>query len=275
MRKSLIFSLFLAIPVILILSCSDSTFQVQIGDMADIRYGNSVYISDAGLTITFDGEVFDSRCPMNAYCVWAGQAEVEFTIQKDGEEAVVSKAIVSPNPLLEKPARYPGYEIRMLQLLPYPVAPVPTDNSSRIATIRVNESDGGNDPGIDPVHFSNLPPSDLMVDAFELEDVGISGDILTLTVSYSGGCKDHDFALYMAPPAFMESYPVQANIYLEHQAYNDMCEAYITEDLQFNIRPIAEKYFLEYGEYDDINLNVFKYFEDQPSEYIRITYSPE
>ncbi|NIP43704.1 MAG: hypothetical protein GWO41_13230 [candidate division Zixibacteria bacterium] len=271
MKKISIFPLVLMIPIIFLLGCSDSSFQAQVGETVDIKYGNSVYISDAGLTISFDGDVFDSRCPMNAYCIWPGQAEVEFMIQKEGEDAVISTAILNA---VDKPAKYPGYEIHMLWLEPYPVAPVDIDNSSRIVTIRVNESDAGNEPGIDTVHFSEMPPSDLMVDAFELKDASINGDILTLTVSYSGGCKDHDFTLYMAPPAFMESYPVQANIYLEHQAYNDMCEAYITEDLQFNLRPIAEKYFLEYDQYDDINLNIFEYFEDQPSEFIRITYSP-
>ncbi|MBD3218924.1 MAG: hypothetical protein GF310_11665 [candidate division Zixibacteria bacterium] len=263
----------LGLSGILIVGCSDSAFQVQVGETVDIGYGNSVYVPEADLTISFNGKVADSRCPINAYCVWAGQAEAEFTIRKGDGMPVISRAIQSPNPNLTKPAIYPGYEIRMVGLHPYPQEPGDIDLNARIATIVVSEKN--NDPDVDTVHFSTLPPSDLMIDPFELAGASIDGDILTLTVRYSGGCKDHDFTLYMAPPAFLESYPVQANIYLEHQGYGDACRAYITEELQFNIRPIAEQYMGGYNQYDDIYLNVFEYFEDEPSDFLRVTYSPQ
>ena len=38
------------------------------------------------------------------------------------------------------------------------------------------------------------------------------GNILQLKVSHSGGCGEHDFALFMSPATFTESNPVQASL---------------------------------------------------------------
>ena len=43
-------------------------------------------------------------------------------------------------------------------------------------------------------------------DGFALKTAKITGDIITLTLEFSGGCIDHDIALF-ASDAFLESYP--------------------------------------------------------------------
>ena len=63
----------------------------------------------------------------------------------------------------------------------------------------------------------------------------------------------------MSPVAFLESYPVQANLYLRHNSNGDACEALINDDLTFNLRPIAELHKTVYGKYDEIVLNVYEY----------------
>ena len=115
---------------------------------------------------------------------------------------------------------------------------------------------------LDVSHFviiTNRPPNSIQLDPFDLEDIGIAGDNITLDITYSGGCKEHGFSLYMSPAAFLESYPVQANLYLRHNGNGDACEALVNESVPFNLRPIAELYKTAYREYDEITLNVYEY----------------
>lgn len=69
----------------------------------------------------------------------------------------------------------------------------------------------------------------------------IDGDTLSATVSYSGGCRQHDFTL-VPSSAFMESNPVQINVTVAHDAHEDPCEAYPTEDYIFDLTPIKTLY---------------------------------
>jgi hypothetical protein len=61
----------------------------------------------------------------------------------------------------------------------------------------------------------------------------------------------------MSPAAFLESYPVQANLYLRHNGNSDACDAAINETISLNLQPIAELYTSLYGRYDEKVLNVF------------------
>ena len=51
--------------------------------------------------------------------------------------------------------------------------------------------------------------------------------------------RAHDFAL-IALPGFMESSPVAANVLLSHDANNDLCEAWLTEELRFDLSSLKE-----------------------------------
>jgi len=98
---------------------------------------------------------------------------------------------------------------------------------------------------LDVSHFviiTNQPPNAIQLDPFDLEDIEID-------------C----FSLCMSPAAFLESYPVQANLYLRHNSNGDACEALVNESVSFNLRPIAELYKTAYGKYDEIILNVYEY----------------
>ena len=118
----------------------------------------------------------------------------------------------------------------------------------------------------------DIPPEFLQKDPFDLEGIEIAGDTITLNVTYSGGCNDHYFSLFMSPAAFLESYPVQANLYLWHNSNEDPCDGLINEATSFNLRPIAESYKATYGQYDQIIINVFEY---KSSNKISASYFPE
>ena len=69
----------------------------------------------------------------------------------------------------------------------------------------------------------------------------ITGDVLTLNVSYGGGCEVHDFTL-ITSGVFLESDPVQLQAALAHNANRDMCERWVTETYHFNISALKAQY---------------------------------
>lgn len=71
-------------------------------------------------------------------------------------------------------------------------------------------------------------------------------DVLTVTVSYSGGCARHDFTL-VADSQFQGSDPVRLNVHLAHDAHGDPCEAYPTDRYEFDLTPLRRLYQDAYG----------------------------
>ena len=78
-------------------------------------------------------------------------------------------------------------------------------------------------------------------DDFALNSAMIDGDTLEISVSYSGGCEAHKFTLIVSDQ-FLESFPVQLNVSLAHNAMGDTCEAYPTENYNFDLTPIKTMY---------------------------------
>jgi hypothetical protein len=60
-------------------------------------------------------------------------------------------------------------------------------------------------------------------------DPKLDMNILTTLVSYSGGCRDHAFELRSTTRSDT------ASVWLVHDADGDLCEAYITEELQIRV----------------------------------------
>jgi hypothetical protein len=82
--------------------------------------------------------------------------------------------------------------------------------------------------------YQNASRDPYVINSYEIND-----DILKVEVSFGGGCAAHDFTL-IALPGFMESSPVAANVLLSHDANNDLCEAWLTEELRFDLASLKE-----------------------------------
>ena len=82
-------------------------------------------------------------------------------------------------------------------------------------------------------------------DEYALNSATITDDILNISVSYSGGCEDHEFTL-VASDTFLESFPVQLPVSIAHNANGDTCEAYPTENYRFDLTPIKTMYQAAY-----------------------------
>lgn len=84
--------------------------------------------------------------------------------------------------------------------------------------------------------YQNASRDSYVINSYEIND-----DILKVEVSYGGGCAAHDFAL-IALPGFMESSPVAANVLLSHDANNDLCEAWLTEEVRFDLASLKQEW---------------------------------
>lgn len=81
---------------------------------------------------------------------------------------------------------------------------------------------------------ADLSDPDIATDAAELSDVRLEGTTLRLKASFSGGCAQHDFVLY-GTMTFGKSNPPTTSIRLGHDAHGDACEAYLTQEIAFDL----------------------------------------
>jgi len=71
-------------------------------------------------------------------------------------------------------------------------------------------------------------------DDFDLKSVNVVNHSLEVTVSYAGGCKEHEFTIDW-PQLITSVYPPNFSVTLYHNSKHDLCEAYLTEKLTFDI----------------------------------------
>ncbi len=81
------------------------------------------------------------------------------------------------------------------------------------------------------VYYSKLPQAEFLI-----EDGEIIKDILKLSVSYSGGCGEHEFGL-IASKGIAKDNPPIGYMLLTHDAHADTCRAEMNEVLLFDLTP--------------------------------------
>lgn len=92
-------------------------------------------------------------------------------------------------------------------------------------------------------------------DRYEFRGARLDRDILEMDVSYGGGCADHDFYL-IAQRSFKESFPVQNDLTLKHEDYDDPCDAWISTTLRFDLTALKRAYQEAYGDGGTLILNL-------------------
>jgi hypothetical protein len=97
--------------------------------------GESAVVSRAGLTVRFDRVVNDSRCPADAICVTAGEAEVALTVRRGSRpaEALSLRTVESRNR-----AELGDWVLRLTALAPYPFSDRAIAPGDYRATLRVD-----------------------------------------------------------------------------------------------------------------------------------------
>lgn len=90
----------------------------KLGDTTTIGLKNIVLCNDdVKLFVQFDTIVSDSRCPIDANCIWAGNAEVGFAVTYNKELESVN---LNTNPDMETSKSVFGFTFTLLNVNPYP-----------------------------------------------------------------------------------------------------------------------------------------------------------
>lgn len=107
-----------------------------------LAFGESASLADAGLTLTFERIVEDSRCPADVMCVWSGMVVIGLRVAPAGEpEQSVELGGVTDSDgtlLAQQPqlqvsgsTDVAGYTVELLSVTPYPAqANVPPANAT-------------------------------------------------------------------------------------------------------------------------------------------------
>lgn len=77
-------------------------------------------------------------------------------------------------------------------------------------------------------------------DGYVINSVRQQEGDLVFNVSYGGGCQRHNFRL-MADDAILKTMPPGIRVFLYHNDNDDICEAWLTDDILFNLGELQEK----------------------------------
>ena len=72
--------------------------------------------------------------------------------------------------------------------------------------------------------------------SYNISKANLNGDTLSIIVKYSGGCKEHHWAL-KGSKGFIKTFPPKKGLFLEHDSQSDICRKLITDTLLFDASP--------------------------------------
>jgi hypothetical protein len=109
---------FVLLLLLLLAACSGPTApdRVPKGEPFTLRIGESALTTD-DLRIKFDTVRLDSRCPMDALCVRAGEAIIALTVSRRGEIPVGRELDTTP---AKSTTTFLNFTITLTSLQPYP-----------------------------------------------------------------------------------------------------------------------------------------------------------
>ena len=103
------------------LQTSQTVAQREIGRAFDMKIGETIGVGE--LRLTFRSVEGDSRCPIDAVCVWAGDAEIALKIEQGNQAAVAALHTM----LEPKKTEWNGYTIALVTVQPAPSSGKPID----------------------------------------------------------------------------------------------------------------------------------------------------
>ena len=125
-----------SVVLLLVTGCSGPTApdRVPKGEPFDLRIGDSALTTD-DLRIKFDAVRSDSRCPMDALCVRAGEAVIALTVSRVGEVAVGRELDTTP---ARSSTTFLNFSITLSSLQPYPRSDRQIQPADYVATLVVD-----------------------------------------------------------------------------------------------------------------------------------------
>ena len=102
----------------------------------NVRIGQTKTADHGKIKIKFISVLDDSRCPMNARCIWAGNAKIKIEVSK---RRGVSKIVELNTGVEPKLVTVYGYELSLQDLTPQKGAPANWARRHKTATISVQK----------------------------------------------------------------------------------------------------------------------------------------
>lgn len=132
--KAYVRSFGVALLAALSVGCTDAT-EPKLGEEFQLRVGETVVVSDIGLWLAFLEVSEDSRCALQAMCVWAGDAAVVVeTAPFPDALHVDSKTDTLHTNLDPKTLPLGAVELVLVRLDPYPETPGSITAEQYVAT---------------------------------------------------------------------------------------------------------------------------------------------
>ena len=121
MKKSLP-NLLLSSMILLLSFCSNPNetnpyISLRLSDSLTLQFRDTLFNNEENFWITFDSLLADSRCPVDAICLWEGNAELGFTFAKDGNEIPFS---LNTHVDFLRDTTLLGYKVSLIDVMPYP-----------------------------------------------------------------------------------------------------------------------------------------------------------
>ncbi len=119
--KTLLYSLLFS-AVLFFAQCEETVLnqhnQYNFGDTITISLHDTVFVENLTYQIRFDSVLADSRCPLDAVCVWQGEVKTYVTISDVNESKTMLLGLYQP---WEEPIiTFRNISIAYVNLLPYP-----------------------------------------------------------------------------------------------------------------------------------------------------------
>ena len=128
---------YIAFAALVAVACNGNPTQPDAvaGQPFEVRAGSTAELPD-GIRLRFDSVLSDSRCPIDAICIRAGEAVIAITLSKAGSAA--ARFDVQTDPPDRRSASYSGHSITLTALQPFPRSDRQVQPSGYAATFVVN-----------------------------------------------------------------------------------------------------------------------------------------
>ena len=113
--------------------------QAEAADSVRIRVGQTITVE--GVKVRFNAVESDSRCPMDAICVWEGDAIANFVVEQNCDCRTPAFDLKLHTTLQPKSGTAYGFRVELRQLQPYPQASSPTKPDAYYAWIRLTKTE--------------------------------------------------------------------------------------------------------------------------------------
>jgi len=105
-----------------------------LNDTISLVYGKTYVNYEKNISIKLDSVTEDSRCPVNVECIWAGNARAKFILNSNNQ---LTRFSLNTSSGFRNDTIISGYDIKLIELKPYPVYTHPINQTDYIARIKI------------------------------------------------------------------------------------------------------------------------------------------